>query len=564
MKKNDRIESRLVKAFAVTTSLTALAAVITLIALIITSVLYTNALNDYGFAQGDIGKAIAHFSEARSATRTIIGYQDENVIADAVKTHDEHKEAFEKSMKEVEKSIVTDKARKQYNEIQSNLDEYWELDASIISLGNTTDIQKSTQAQTNASQNLAPQFNEIYNTLSDMMNTKVTAGDEEDAILSMMVWVIALIVIIIVAAVMLFSIKTGKKLAKQIGSSLSTVSARIETFAAGDLSSEFPEFERKDEINDMAITIKAMAENLKTILTDLSYGLSSVANGNFLAKSSCPELYVGEFETMKTSLEGLILKMRETLLQINEASEQVDAGSNQLAESATALAEGAMEQAGAVEELTATIQNVTAASEMSAKQVDDAYKEGLSYRKEAELGSEEMTNLISAMVKISEASKEIENIIAEIEDIASQTNLLSLNASIEAARAGESGKGFAVVADQIGKLATDSAESAVRTRALIQNALEEIEQGNTMTNKTKETLEQIVNGIEFLSDTSKNASESSYSQVETMQEVEKGIEQISSVVQNNSATAQETSATSQELAAQATSLKELIGQFTLK
>ena len=77
-------------------------------------------------------------------------------------------------------------------------------------------------------------------------------------------------------------------------------------------------------------------------------------------------------------------------------------------------------------------------------------------------------------------------------------------------------------------------------------------------------MDQVVHGIEFLSDTSKHASDASFTQVNTMQEVEKGIEQISSVVQSNSAAAQETSATGQELAAQATNLKELIGQFTLK
>ena len=229
-----------------------------------------------------------------------------------------------------------------------------------------------------------------------------------------------------------------------------------------------------------------------------------------------------------------------------------------------ALAEGAMDQAGAVEELTATIENVTGVAEGTAKEVSDAYQEGLTYRKQAEQGSDEMKQLAEAMERISVASKEIENIIAEIEDIASQTNLLSLNASIEAARAGEAGKGFAVVADQIGKLATDSAESAVRTRELIQHTLEEIEKGNAITERTEEALNQVVHGIEFLSDTSKHASDASFTQVNTMEEVEKGIEQISSVVQSNSAAAQETSATGQELAAQATNLKELIGQFILR
>ena len=86
--------------------------------------------------------------------------------------------------------------------------------------------------------------------------------------------------------------------------------------------------------------------------------------------------------------------------------------------------------------------------------------------------------MVDAMTRINETSKNIENIISEIEDIASQTNLLSLNASIEAARAGEAGRGFAVVADQIRQLAEQSTKSAVDTRELIEGSLEEIAEGN--------------------------------------------------------------------------------------
>jgi methyl-accepting chemotaxis protein len=200
----------------------------------------------------------------------------------------------------------------------------------------------------------------------------------------------------------------------------------------------------------------------------------------------------------------------------------------------------------------------------SATRIEEAYKKGLFYKDKAVEGREEVANLVTAMEAISKVSNEIKDIIGEIEDIASQTNLLSLNASIEAARAGDAGKGFAVVADQIGKLASDSAQSAVRTRELIQKALDEVDKGNETMIKTNETLQQVVEGIEFLSNVSKDASDSQYAQVTTMREVEQGIEQISAVVENNSASAQETSATGEELALQATNLKELTQQFVLK
>jgi methyl-accepting chemotaxis protein len=222
-----------------------------------------------------------------------------------------------------------------------------------------------------------------------------------------------------------------------------------------------------------------------------------------------------------------------------------------------------MEQAGSVEQMTATIVNVSNQSEASAKKIEEAYEKGLVYREKAEKGKEDVAQLVDAMQAISNVSIEIRNIIGDIENIAAQTNLLSLNASIEAARAGEAGKGFAVVASQIGTLASDSAESAVHTRELIENALQEIERGNEMMDQTNEALQQVVEGIVFLSSASKEASEISYGNVKTMQELEEGIEEISGVVQNNSSSAEETSSTSEQLAAQATTLKELVAQFKM-
>ena len=167
------------------------------------------------------------------------------------------------------------------------------------------------------------------------------------------------------------------------------------------------------------------------------------------------------------------------------------------------------------------------------------------------------------MEHIDAASRQIETIIVEIEDIASQTNLLSLNASIEAARAGEAGRGFSVVAAQISKLASDSADSAGRTRDLIMKSLEEVDNGNIITKRAQEGLADIINGIDVLANATKQSSENFKSQVSTMLEIERGIEQISMVVQNNSAEAQQTSSTSEELSAQANTLNDLMRQFNL-
>ena len=172
--------------------------------------------------------------------------------------------------------------------------------------------------------------------------------------------------------------------------------------------------------------------------------------------------------------------------------------------------------------------------------------------------------MVASMNRISETSKKIENIIAEIEDIASQTNLLSLNASIEAARAGAAGAGFAVVADQIRNLADQSAKSAVDTRALVEDTLFEIQEGNKVAYRTSEVLDGVVKLVEGIADTSKMLSENAEQQSLAMEQADAGIERISEVVQSNSAAAQQSSATSQELSAQAMSMSDLVSRFNLK
>lgn len=564
MFKNDRIEKRLKKSFIVVTSMAAVSAVIALIALVIICNRYSYALTQYGFSQGDIGNTMAAFSGARSSTRAVIAYTDQELVSLNVTKHDEYKKTCQDYFATMQNTLSTKEERAVYDQIAEDMDKFWQIDEEVLKLGNTTDATNRAQAQAMAASELTAEFDEVYGALTELMQTNVEKGKSLDRGLNILSVIMIIAGILIIAIVMSVSIKFGRDIARQIADGLGIVSKRMKTFAEGDLSSEFPELETKDEVNDLAVVARGMANNLTSIITSMNGQISNLSNGDFMSHIENPEIFVGDFAGLRDGLESLVEKMRETLLQIDEASVQVDAGSGQLAESATALAEGATDQAGAVEELTATVTNVASSSEETAKQIGAAYEEGLTYKEQAERGSEEMNNLISAMERISEASKQIENIIEEIEDIASQTNLLSLNASIEAARAGEAGKGFAVVADQIGKLAMDSAQSAVKTRELIHNTLEEVEVGNTMTQRTKQSLDEVIDGIEFLSNVSKQASDNAYAQADTMIEIQKGIEQISGVIQSNSASAEETSATSEELAAQSTSLKELLGQFILE
>lgn len=361
-----------------------------------------------------------------------------------------------------------------------------------------------------------------------------------------------------------YSIYKAKQIGQRIGEPVAQCTDRIQLLAQGDLHTPAPQVETGDELQILAEATASLSDNLQQVIGDTDYLLGEMSEGNFAIGSNCREAYIGDFSGLLESIRKLNHKLSETLGEIKNAVSQVSAGAGQMADAAQGLAEGATDQAGSVEELQATITNVTEIVEKNAKALGASYEKAMEYQQQARTSGEEMKGLTDAMQRINETSKQISDIIGEIEDIASQTNLLSLNAAIEAARAGEAGRGFAVVAEQIRKLADDSAQSAVHTRELIETSLQEIEKGNQITDKTAEALQKVVEGIEDLANESKKAMEESHAQADAMAQIEQGIEQISTVVQNNSATAEETSATSEELSAQATNMNELTDAFRLR
>lgn len=559
-----KIRERLSKSYLQVIFIASISAIVGIIALLVMTRTYNNALNNYGFSQGDIGKAMTAFSGARSEVRAAVGYTDEDIISDAKDTYYTRKDSFQQYLDDIESSMVTQAGKDAYNQIVKDLDGYWDLSDQLIEEGSTTDQEISKKVQRREADELGPAYQVVYNDLKNLMNVNVQKGDQIESVLAVM----EIIAVIIMIAVIILSILSGRRYGNQIADGISKplqqISERLKTFAEGDLDSEFPEHDAKDEVAEMIETARQMADNLNVIISDSGKLLNEMADGNFAIATEHEERYTGKFNDLLVGIRNMNRKINDSLHQVEETAEQVSMGSGNMAEAAQSLAEGATEQAGAVEELQATIADITANVEHTAENLQKSHADARKYADDADHSREQMHAMVEAMQRISESSMKIENIISELEDIASQTNLLSLNASIEAARAGEAGKGFAVVADQIRKLAEQSAASAVSTRELIEGSIHDVEEGNKAVALVSETLDEVIKGINDIADTSKSLSENSQSQATAMEQAEQGVNQISEVVQSNSAMAQETSATSEELSAQAETLDNLVRQFKLR
>lgn len=564
MEVKNPIRKRLNKGFSLITIVCCIALVLCDIAIFAMSSQYEHAMSSYGFSQGDIGKAMVTFSEARSSLRAVISYKSTTEINSEKKEYQTKKQLFDTYLSEVEKSMVTKEGKESYANIVSKLDDYWNMSDSILKIASTSDPAACENAQKQEYEVLGPKYDELYNDMKELMDLNVNMGDDLEDILFVIKIVLGVLVLVIIGGGIMTSKRIGAKIADQIEKPVADLAERLKKFAQGDLDSPFPEQNNEDEIAFMNDVAKEMAANLNLIISDLSRLMSLMADGNFAISTEIEDKYVGKFVELLESIRNMNRKMDSTLRHVEESAEQVTAGSENLAQSAQDLAEGATEQAGAVEQLQATMSTITEQVADTVNNLNDTSRKAESYAKSADSSKTDMRELMEAMQRISETSKKIENIISDIESIASQTNLLSLNAAIEAARAGEAGKGFAVVAEQIRMLADESAKSAVDTRTLIEGALNEIEEGNQVAQKAADSMETVVQGINDISDTSKMLSENSNQQIAALREAEKGIEQISEVVQSNSAASEECSATSEELSAQAEAMNEMTAQFVLR
>ena len=376
-----------------------------------------------------------------------------------------------------------------------------------------------------------------------------------------------IIFIVIVAAGLAIAVVTtmiGKIITNSITEPVKQIDAAVASLRKGELSNvEMLTYESEDEFGDTIRNLKEAMGILADYVREISVEVKAIAQGDLTRNGDDITDFLGDFSELKTSLLYILKRFNSTLTEISNLAEQVSSNSSEVENASKSLADGATEQAGVIEELNATIDTVVDMAEDTAKETQNASARVKASANKANEEKEKMNELLTEMEHITEISKEIGNIITDIEDIASQTNLLSLNASIEAARAGEAGKGFAVVADQIGKLAADSAKSAVNTRDLIDKTLVEIDKGNNITRTTADAFNQIITDMESFAELAENTMEKANSQAESLEQIGQGIEQLSGVVQGNAASSEENTAISINLAEGAAKMHDRVNIFKL-
>lgn len=373
MYKNLKIQERLKKCFTVVALLASIAGVIGAIMMLIISTQYKHALTNYGFSQGDIGKAMIVFADARSAARGVIGYNDTDMIATMKQIHDEKKQKFDDYWAIVANTCVTGTEKDLYEQVNTLVQQYWDAEAQAMEIGASTDNEDSIKAQQMMNDTVDPLYEQVYSLTAGLLDANVNEGNSLEAKLSAMSIIFLIVIVAMIVFAMMQAMRMGNSIAKGIAVPLGELSDRFTTFAKGNLTDPFPVVDTQDEVADMINTANEMKETLKLVIADCGKHLADMASGNFDIRTDCPEVYQGEFEKLLLAMRDMKNQMIVTLRSIEDASSQVSAGSTNLAEASQSLAEGATEQAGAVEELQATITSITENIEKAADQAHESY-----------------------------------------------------------------------------------------------------------------------------------------------------------------------------------------------
>ena len=352
------------------------------------------------------------------------------------------------------------------------------------------------------------------------------------------------------------------RFARSISRPVKRVTDRMVALSNGDLHTEVLPVSTGDELEVMTQTLDDTLESINEYISDIQQVLTRVAEGDL---RTGPQVdYKGDFELIRGSLHTITQSMNETLLGFRAAADRLTAMAEQLSGQAAQLHQASMEQNQSAEELVHEVTHVKDRLADVADSSDQTRSQTEEIARRIQSANEQMAALSSAMDDISANAQQITKIAKDIEDIAFQTNILSLNASVEAARAGAAGKGFAVVANEVKQLAAKSAEAAQSATEMVNNTKTIIQTGVVLTADTADSLQAISDVSTQISAISDQLAAAVQGQGLALTVMEERIAAISSVADRNLQNAGETEQSSGSLAKEAETLQAQVQKFILK
>lgn len=465
----------------------------------------------------------------------------------------------EKALEELRKMDITEEEWEIFNEISALSEGLVPLEEEAMANAEKGDIQMAMNNVFGEEyESTVGKINQLIDDVIVRVQDRKSQEQNVLGIIQLILEAMFFISFVYVVVRIFYTIKFAKE---ELLEPIKKVSAQMEVLASGDFSSELDIKEDDSEVGKMVGAITFMKQNLHNMIEEISQILEFMGDGNYNIKVE--QDYIGEYVQIKESFFKIGEKMRETLLTIREVSNQIDKGSEQLACAAEDLAEGSTTQAGQVSDLVSVVEEMARSMENSAVETHESVKIAGKAGETMQIGNAKMQELKEAIGEISRCSEQIGTIIGAIEDIASETNLLSLNASIEAARAGEAGKGFAVVAEQVKKLAEESTEAAGRTTELIETTIAAVEKGISIADEAAANMEEVMVGAKEATEKMGQVAQMLEADVEHIHHVNASISEVSAVVDNNSATSEETAAVSEEQRAQVETMVSLMDRFEI-